>query len=56
MKKIILVSIIVVMVLGCAKEQATNAEFAEVTFSVDRSLLSAEYICSDIGISFYPIS
>jgi len=42
------------MVLGCTKEQATNAEFAEVTFSVDLSLLSEEYICSDINISFYP--
>ncbi|MCK5051392.1 MAG: hypothetical protein KAS53_06630 [Candidatus Cloacimonetes bacterium] len=54
MKKIILVSFIVVMVLGCTKEQATNAEFAEITFSVDQFLLSEEYICSDIDISFYP--
>ena len=54
MKKIIFVSFIVAMVLGCTKEQATNAEFAEITFSVDLSLLSEEYICSDIGISLYP--
>ncbi|MDA3813107.1 MAG: hypothetical protein PF570_02520 [Candidatus Cloacimonetes bacterium] len=53
MKKIMLVLFVVVMILGCTKEQAT-AEFADVTFSVDQSLLSEEYICSDIGISFYP--
>ena len=54
MKKMMLVLFVVVMILGCAKEQTTNAEFAEVTFTVDLSLLSEEYICSDIGISFYP--
>ncbi len=54
MKKILLVSFIVVMILSCTKEQANTAEFTEVTFSVDRSLLSNEYICSDVNISFYP--
>lgn len=53
MRNFIIVLFIVVMILGCAKEQATT-KFAEIIFNVDQSLLAEEYICSDAGISFHP--
>ena len=53
MKKFIIALFIVVMIIGCAKKQV-NTNFADITFTVDQSLLSEEYICSDIGISFNP--
>lgn len=53
MKKFVIVLFIVVMIMGCAKEQATT-KFAEIIFNVDQSLLAEEYICSDVGISFHP--
>ena len=53
MKKLIIVLFIVVMIMGCAKEQATT-KFAKITFNVDQSQLAEEYICPDVGISFHP--
>ena len=55
MKKIIFVIFIMAMILGCAKEKAT-IKSADISFAVNHSLLSEVYICSEIGISFYPPS
>jgi len=51
--KVIVIMVLVLSLVGCAKEQATT-KFAEVTFAVDRTLLSQEYISSETGISFNP--
>ncbi len=53
MNKLIIVLFIVIMIMGCAKEQATT-KFAKITFNVDQSQLAEEYFCPDVGISFHP--
>ncbi|MDP8267913.1 MAG: hypothetical protein P9L97_04215 [Candidatus Tenebribacter davisii] len=53
MKKIIIILFIVVLILACEKKQVST-NFAEVSFTVDKSLLSEEYHCTNAGISFYP--
>ncbi len=53
MKRIIIVLSVFIMIWGCAKEQEPT-DLTEISFTVDRSLLSDEYICTNSKISFSP--
>ena len=53
MKKIVTVLSIFIILMGCAKEQQ-QVDYTEVSFTVNRSLLSNEYISKEAEISFSP--
>ena len=51
--KVIVIILLIICLFGCAKEQVTT-QYDEVAFTVDHTLLSQEYICSETSISFKP--
>ena len=49
MRNVVISLIVVILIMGCAKEQT---KYADITFNVDKALLGEEYICPKPELRF----